>query len=78
VRVSAGGWRLDATAEVIDDLGDKRALVTQYPFFAPWPMDPLNWLHRTVLRPLTVAFLRWWVRRRPMVVIRPRSGAERR
>jgi deazaflavin-dependent oxidoreductase (nitroreductase family) len=73
VRVTAAGWILAATAEVVDDVGAKRALVTQYPFFAPWPMDPINWLHRTLLRPLTVAFLRWWVRRRPIVVIRLRT-----
>jgi deazaflavin-dependent oxidoreductase (nitroreductase family) len=74
VRVTAGGWVLPATAEVIDNLDAKRALATQYPFFAPLPIDPVNWLHRTVLRPLTVAFLRWWVRRRPMVVLRLRTG----
>jgi hypothetical protein len=77
VRVTAAGWVLDATAEVVDDVGAKRALVTQYPFFAPFPMDPLNWLHRTVLRLPTVAFLRWWVRRRPMVMIRPRTDGGR-
>ena len=74
VRVTAAGWVLDATAQVVDDEDAKRSLVTQYPFFAPFPMDPVNWLHRTVLRPLTVTFLRWWVRRRPMVVIRRTGG----
>jgi deazaflavin-dependent oxidoreductase (nitroreductase family) len=72
VRVTAAGWVLSATAEVVDDVEAKRALVTQYPFFVPLPLGPLNWLHRTVLRPLTVVLLRWWVRGRPMVVIRLR------
>jgi len=26
-----------------------------------------------VLRPLTLLFLRWWVKRRPVVVIRPET-----
>ena len=71
VRITAAGWVIAATAEVVDDLAAKRALVTAHPFFAPMPVEPLNLLHRTVLRPLTTAFLRWWVRSRPVVVIRP-------
>jgi len=78
VRVTAAGWVVAATAEVIDDVEAKRALVTRHPFFVPLPMGPLNLLHRTLLRPLTVAFLRWWVRCRPVVAIRPRAdGASR-
>ena len=60
-----------AHAEVVDDLDAKRALVTAHPFFVPLPVVPLNLIHMTVLRPLTIAFLRWWVGRRPVVLIRP-------
>jgi deazaflavin-dependent oxidoreductase (nitroreductase family) len=71
VRVTCAGWIVAARAEVIDDLAAKRALVTAHPFFAPAPFGWVNFLHRTVLRPLTVAFLRWWVSNRPVVVLRP-------
>ncbi len=71
VRVTAAGWVLDAAAEIVDDLAAKQALVTAHPFFAPMPFGWLNWLHRTVLRVPMVAFLRWWVTNRPIVVVRP-------
>jgi len=73
VLVTAAGWVVGATAEVVDDLDAKRALVTRHPFFVPLPVGPLNVLHRTLLRPLWLPFLRWWVRSRPVVVIRPTS-----
>jgi deazaflavin-dependent oxidoreductase (nitroreductase family) len=75
VRITAAGWVLDATAEIVDDLAAKQALVTARPFFAPMPFGWLNWLHRTVLRIPMVAFLRWWVRSRPIVVVRPTRSA---
>jgi hypothetical protein len=31
----------------------------------------VNFVHRTLLRPLWVPFLRWWVTNRPVVIIRP-------
>jgi deazaflavin-dependent oxidoreductase (nitroreductase family) len=71
VRVTCAGWVLRARAEIVDDLEAKRAIVSAHPFFAPFPFTALNLLHRTVLRRPTVAFLRWWVRLRPVVVIRP-------
>ncbi len=71
VRVTSAGWVVPARAEIVDDLDAKRALVAAHPFFAPFPFGVLNLVHRTVLRWPTVAFLRWWVRRRPVVVIRP-------
>lgn len=71
VTVTAGGWVLPARAEIIDDEETKRALVSAHPFFAPLPMFPINTIHVTVLRPLTIAFLRWWVTGRPIVLIRP-------
>jgi len=72
VRVTCAGWVLPAQAEIVEDLEVKRALLTSHPFFVPAPIGILNFLHRILLRPLTVAFLRWWVRGRPVVVIRPR------
>jgi deazaflavin-dependent oxidoreductase (nitroreductase family) len=71
VRITAAGWVLAGRAEIVDDRERKRALVSAHPFFPPAPFGLLNWLHRTVLRPLAVAFLRWWVGPRPVVVIRP-------
>ena len=71
VRVTCAGWHVPARAEIVDDLDAKRALVSAHPFFAPFPVGVLNFIHRTVLRWPTVAFLRWWVRLRPVVVIRP-------
>jgi deazaflavin-dependent oxidoreductase (nitroreductase family) len=71
VKVTAAGWTIEARAEIVDDLETKRALVAAHPFFAPAPVALLNMLHRTLLRPLTVAFLRRWVTKRPVIVIRP-------
>jgi deazaflavin-dependent oxidoreductase (nitroreductase family) len=69
VTVTCAGWRLPARAEVIDDVERKQSLITAHPFFAPLPVFPLNAIHRTLLRPLLVAFLRWWVRPRPVILI---------
>lgn len=74
VTVSAARWVLPARAEIIDDEDSKRALVSAHPFFAPLPVFPFNTIHRTLLRPLTVAFLRWWVTGRPVVLVR-RGGS---
>ena len=71
VRVTCAGWVLAARAEIVDDVEAKRSLVTAHPFFPAAPFGILNFLHRTLLRPLAVLFLRWWVRSRPVVVIRP-------
>jgi len=71
VRVTCAGWVLEAVAEIVDDPDARRALVSAHPFFPPAPFGLLNFLHRTILRPLAVGFLRWWVRSRPIVVIRP-------
>jgi deazaflavin-dependent oxidoreductase (nitroreductase family) len=72
IRITSAGWVLDAHAEVVEDLAAKRALVSAHPFCAPAPFGWVNFLHRTILRPPTVAFLRWWVSNRPVVLIRPR------
>ena len=58
VRVTCAGWGVEA--EVERSLEAKRAIVQAHPFFAPAPFALLNFLHRTVLRPLWVPFLRWW------------------
>jgi len=70
VSVSSAGWQISARADIIEDLQSKQALVTAHPFFPPAPVEPLNFLHRTLLRPIWVPFLRWWVRTRPIVLIR--------
>ena len=75
VTVSCAGWVLPARAEIIDDLEAKRALVSAHPFFAPLPMMPINTLHITLLRGLTVAFLRRWVTHRPVVLVRHQGAA---
>jgi deazaflavin-dependent oxidoreductase (nitroreductase family) len=69
VRVTCAGSVADGQAEIIAALDRKQALVSAHPFFVPFPTRFLNLLHRTVLRPLWLPFLRWWVRRRPVVVI---------
>ena len=69
VTVTCAGWVLPGRAEVVEDLAAKHALVRAHPFFVPLPFGGLNWLHRTLLRPLTIPWLRWWVTARPLVVI---------
>lgn len=69
VRVTCAGSISDGRAEIIEALDRKQALLSAHPFFVPFPTPFLNLLHRTVLRPLWLPFLRWWVRRRPVVVI---------
>jgi deazaflavin-dependent oxidoreductase (nitroreductase family) len=74
VRVTAAGWIVPARAEIVEDVSVRRALVAAHPFFPALPLAPLNFLHRTVLRPLWIPYLRWWVRHRPVVLIRPEHG----
>lgn len=69
VEVTVDGRAARATAEIVSDLGRKQALVSDHPFFVPFPIWILNLIHRTILRPVWVPFLRWWVRARPVVVI---------
>jgi len=75
VLVTCAGWMVAAEAEIVEELDAKRALVDAHPFCAPAPFGLINFLHRTLLRPLTCAFLRWWVNNRPVVVIRPQRAA---
>ena len=69
VRVTRAGVTVAGRAEIVALLETRQALVSSHPFFVPFPVYVLNVLHRTVLRPLWVPFLRWWVRGRPVVVI---------
>ncbi len=69
VRVTCAGRVVPARAEIVDDLARKRALVTAHPFFAPAPFVIVNAVVLTLFRPLWVAFLRRWVRMRPVVVL---------
>ncbi len=73
VRVTCAGWVLSAQADVVEDLEAKLSIVSAHLFFPPAPFAILNWLHRTLLRPLWLPFLRWWVKSRPVVVIRPQE-----
>jgi len=73
VTVTCAGWVVPARAEIVDDLEIKRSLVTSHPFFGPAPVIPINTVHLTVLRPLTIALLRLWVTGRPVVLVRPAS-----
>ncbi len=70
VRITCAGWRVNGRAEIVHDRATKQSLVSTHPFFPPAPFGLVNLLHRTLLRPVCVAFLRWWVRGRPVVVIR--------
>jgi deazaflavin-dependent oxidoreductase (nitroreductase family) len=77
VTITSAGWVLEARAEIVHDLEEKRRLVSAHPFFAPAPFELVNLVHRTLLRPLTIAFLRWWVANRPVVVVRPAGDGSR-
>ena len=70
VQVTCAGWVLRAHAEIIEDLAAKRSIVSAHPFFVPAPFAVLNLAHRTILRPIWVPLLRWWVKSRPVVLIR--------
>lgn len=76
VHISSAGWVLTAQAEILEESHAKRALVSAHPFFPPAPFAVLNFLHRTLLRPVWLPFLRWWVQSRPVVVIRPSKASE--
>lgn len=69
VQVTHDGVAIDGRAEILFALDAKQTLVSAHPFFVPFPTRLSNLLHRTLLRPLWVPFLRWWVRSRPVVLI---------
>jgi deazaflavin-dependent oxidoreductase (nitroreductase family) len=73
VVVTCGGWRVAGRAEIVDDLERKQAIVSAHPFFAPAPFVVVHAVALTILRPLLVAFLRRWVRPRPVIVVHPQA-----
>jgi len=75
VQVTDRGRRVPGRAEILEDDRAKQALVSEHPFFVPLPIGILNLIHRTVLRPIWVPFLRWWVTGRPVVVVTLPPGA---
>ncbi len=77
VRITCAGWHLNGRAEIVHDVAKKQSLISAHPFFPPAPFGLVNLLHRTLLRPVWVPLLRWWVRGRPVVVIRPADGEGR-
>ena len=70
VIVTCAGWSLPARAEIIDELEIKRSLVSAHPYFPVAPVFPINTIHVTLLRPFMIAWLRWWVTSRPVVLVR--------
>jgi hypothetical protein len=73
VKVSCAGWVVSGTADIVEDLERKRSLVEAHPFFPPAPFAIVHAVLRTLLRPILVALLRFWVAPRPIVVIRPET-----
>jgi deazaflavin-dependent oxidoreductase (nitroreductase family) len=73
VRITVGGWILTGKAEVIEDLEQKRSIVSANPFFPAAPFAIVHAVLRTLLRPLLVRLLRRWVDPRPIVLIRPEA-----
>jgi hypothetical protein len=65
-----------AQAEIVEDIEAKRSIISTHPFFPPAPFAVLNFLHRTLLRPVWLPFLRWWVTLRPVVVIRAEHAGQ--
>lgn len=71
VRLTCGGWVITGRAEVIEDLEEKRAIISANPFFPPAPFALVHVVLRTLLRPVLIGLLRMWVKPRPIVLIRP-------
>lgn len=74
VKVICAGAVVEGRAELVEDLAQKRQIVADHPFFPPAPFTAVHIVALTVLRPLTVAALCWWVKARPVVVIRTTGG----
>ena len=77
VEVTCAGWRVPARAEIVEDSAAKRALITRHLFFPTAPYVAVHAVLRTLLRPLLLAWMRYWVGPRPIVVIRRESTIER-
>lgn len=70
VRLTCASWVLAGRAEIIDDVTTKRSIVGVHPFLPSAPIMIFHAIFLTVLRPVTIAALRWWVTDRPVVLIR--------
>lgn len=75
VKITSGGRTIDATAEVVDDLARKHALVAELPFVPLVPLLFVQKLARGALRPLVLPWLRRWVAPRPVVWIEANEPA---
>ena len=77
VKITSGGESVDASAEVVDDLARKHALIEELPFvpLAPWLF--VQKLARGPLKPVVLPWLRRWVANRPVVLIESRHDAPR-
>lgn len=75
VQVTCGGWLISGRAEIVEELQRKRSIVEKNPFFPVAPFALIHAVLGTILRPLLVMLLRFWVTPRPVVVIRPEKLA---
>jgi deazaflavin-dependent oxidoreductase (nitroreductase family) len=74
VKVTCDGAVVSGNAKIVEDLTEKRRIVSEHPFVLAAPFDLVHAVALTApMRPLLVAFLRQWVASRPVVVIRTRS-----
>jgi deazaflavin-dependent oxidoreductase (nitroreductase family) len=75
VTITSGGEHVEASAEIVDDLTRKHALLEELPFvpLAPWLF--VQKLARGALKPVVLPWLRRWVANRPIVLIEFRNGA---
>ena len=74
VKVTCDGVVVPGRAEIIEDLDRKTRIVSEHPFVFAAPFELVNAVALTAaMRPLIVAWLRYWVASRPVIVIRTRS-----
>ncbi len=71
VKVTCDGVVVPGRAEIIEDLDRKTRIVSEHPFVAFAPFELVNAVALTAaMRPMLVAWLRYWVASRPVIVIR--------
>lgn len=74
VKVTSNGAVISGHAEVIEDVDEKRRIVSEHPFFAPAPFELVQAVAlNPAVRPILVAFLRRWVTSHPVVVVHIRK-----
>jgi hypothetical protein len=69
VEVTRDGAVVSGTAEVVEELGRKRQIVSENPLVI-FPFRIVRAIAFGPMRPITVGLLRRWVTSRPVVVIR--------